>query len=75
MESLYALGLDRSVQLHEKQYDRLFNDIINQMLLNPELMHHVRPHFQVNPIFTSIVRKVSRLENEFPHLYHTLKAL
>lgn len=73
MESLYALGLDRSVKLQGKEYKQLFEDIMTQLVLHPELMQYVRPHYQVNPGFTSIVHKVNRLVNEFPNLYNALR--
>jgi len=68
MESLYSLGMDRRVRLYEKEYKQLFDDIINQLMLNSKLWPHVRPHFQVNPTFTYIVNAVTRLENEFLHV-------
>lgn len=74
MESLYALGVDRDVKLHGKDYKQLQEDLLNQLMLHPELHYYVRPHFQLNPTFTVIVHKVHRLENEFPHLYAMLKS-
>lgn len=72
MESLYDLGVDRSVVLHEKDYAALHTDIFQQLYRHPELLVHVRPHYQVKSNFTQLVYRIDRLLNEFPNLYRML---
>jgi hypothetical protein len=73
MNSLYHLGFDETLVLQDKNYKQLFNDTVDQLFLKPDLVQHVRSHFKLNPIYTTIVYKINRLENEFPHLYSLMR--
>lgn len=72
-KQLYSLGFSKEIKLNGKDYRDFEYNLANFLYFNPKLKKTIRnDSLKKNKMIKEIIRKIDRLENEFPNLYEKL---
>lgn len=73
IKNLYLLGFSQKIHLEGKNYKKLENDLANYLYFKPELIKTIRTdNLMKSKLIKEVVRKIDRLQGEFPNLYKTM---
>lgn len=72
IKHLYSLGLSKEIVLHDNDYKRLHNEILDDILKKPKMVNVINSNGMKMKSVRELLRKLDRLINEFPNIYKQL---